>query len=219
MDGKRADNFAGFLVNLHDKNRKIIQSKNLLSRYTNLMAGSPRAKSECEINYSSENLVSLRGKLKSFFMASHGATPVLIANFDEKREWIRLIRFVAKDPHNFNAETISLTCRGGSSFNGFGYRYEHPENEGDEHNFFHVQPIVKTSVSENIPGAPQWLPVHFPTFYMHAENSYELSIYALSSLCGWRSLKQYQASSRDDCWLLDHLISKGTQALKRNQHA
>lgn len=213
MDDKRAASFSSYLSDLHDSNRKIIQSKKILDRYCTLMAGAPRAPADCKINYAKEAAASLRVKLKSFFLAPTGSTPVLIANVDEKREWIRLIRFVARNASEFNAETMSLTCRGTERFNGFGFRYEHPEIKGDEHNFFHIQPIRVTSASEIIPGAPSWLPDHFPTFYMRAENSYELSIYALSSLCGWRALKQYQSTSRDSCWLLQHLVRQGTAAL------
>jgi len=213
MDDKRATSFASYLSNLHDSNRKLIQSKRLLGHYCRLMEGASRPIGDCKIAYAKEAAVPLQLKLKSFFLAPVGSTPVLIANFDEKREWIRLIRFVARDSESFNAETMSLTCRGGEKFNGFGYRYEHPEIAGDEHNFFHIQPITITSAAEQIPGAPTWLPVHFPTFYMHAENSYELSIYALSSLCGWKELRQYQLTSRDNCWLLTHLVTRGAQAL------
>jgi hypothetical protein len=214
MDESRAERLAEFLTNLHFANKDKIQSKHALAKYQTIME-SARAKSMCEINYSRDIRSTLKGNLTRFFRRSSGRTAVLILQVDEKHDWIRLVRFVAKDVNNFNAETISLTGKG-DGFNGFGYRYEHPEDEGDEHNFFHVQPIVTTDANEAIPGAPTWLPYRFPTFYMHANDSYELGVYAISSLCSWRELLRYQSTAYEDCWLLNHLISKGREAsLKR----
>lgn len=215
MDENRAGRLSEFLTNLHFSNKDKIQSKQALAKYSNI-AESPRAKAVCSINYSTKNRSTLKGELFRFFLQPSGRTPVLIIQMDEKHDWLRLIRFVSKGDQDFNAETISLTGKGVSGFNGFGYRYEHPEDEGDEHNFFHIQPILETDAAEVIPGIPQWLPYRFPTFYMHANDSYELGVYAISSLCGWRDLVKYQATAYEDCWLLNHLISKGREAAGRN---
>ncbi|UQS13315.1 hypothetical protein [Pseudomonas sp. HS6] len=215
MDENRAKKFADFLTNLHIANSKKIQAKQALRKFQAIQE-SPRGRNACAINYSSDVASILKGNLVKFLSQPRGCSAVLVLSVDEKHDWIRLIRFVARGGDEFNAETISLTGKGVPGYNGFGYRYEHPEDEGDEHNFFHVQPIVTTSAGESIPGAPEWLSHRFPTFYMQAENSYELGIYAVSSVCSWNDLQKYQSASYEDCWLLSHLISKGRDAKARN---
>ncbi|WP_124205425.1 hypothetical protein [Pseudomonas aeruginosa] len=211
MDDKRAGRLADFLANLHDNGRKKIQGKQALAKYQGLMQ-SPAPNRHCAINYTRDNKASLRDHLFRFFKEPAGNTSVVLVHVDDKRDWVRFIRFVSKGGGDFNAETISLTGKGVEGFNGFGYRYEHPEAEGDEHNYFHVQPISETCLNEKIPGLPAWFSFRFPTFYMRAENSYELSIYAISSLCSWKELRTYQTTAHDDCWLLNHLIRQGAEA-------
>ncbi|MGR1216557.1 hypothetical protein ACUYGA_06775 [Metapseudomonas otitidis] len=215
MDDQRAGRLADFLANLHDSGRNRIQSKQSLAKYVGLMQ-SPTSINKCVINYSKDSKKVLRDSLCRFFKDPRGQTPIVLVHVDDRRDWIRLIRFVARGRGEFNAETISLTGKDVPGFNGFGYRYEHPEDEGDEHNYFHVQPISETCLNEKIPGIPTWLSFRFPTFFMKADNSYELGIYAISSLCGWKELRTYQSSAHDDCWLLRHLIDQGTQANLRN---
>lgn len=214
MDENRAQRLADFLTNLHFANTNKIQSKQALSKYQAIQE-SRRSKGLCDINYSSDIRSTLKGNLLKFFLQPNERSAVLILSVDEKYDWIRLIRFVARGGNNFNAETISLTGKGVPGYNGFGYRYEHPEDEGDQHNFFHIQPIVTTDAGEVIPGAPEWLSHRFPTFYMHAGDSYELGIYAISSLCSWHDLLRYQFTAYEDCWLLNHLITKGQEAKRR----
>jgi hypothetical protein len=216
MDDKRAGRLADFLSNLHDSGRKKIQGKPALSKYAKLVQ-SPTSLVLCPINYSKENKAVVRSKLYQFFKSPQGTTPVLLVQVDDKRDWIKLIRFVGIGNGEFNAETISLTGKDVKGYNGFGYRYEHPEKAGDDHCFFHVQPISVTCLDERIPGLPDWLSFRFPTFYMQAGNSYELGIYALSSLCSWKDLRSYQSTAYEDCWLLDHLIKQGKGALERNK--
>ncbi|MDY2564054.1 hypothetical protein SON66_12345 [Pseudomonas syringae] len=218
MDDARSQRLAEFLTNLHFSNADKIQSKRSLAKYLNLKE-SKRGKSVCDINYSSDIKSTVKGNLDRFFRQPTARSAVLILHVDEKYDWIRLIRFVARGNNDFNAETIFLTGKYGEGYNGFGYRYEHPEDEGNEHNFFHVQPIVVTAADEVIPGAPEWLSHRFPSFYMRAEDSYELGIYAISSMCSWRDLKRYQSMAYEDCWLLKHLISKGQEALQREGQA
>jgi hypothetical protein len=218
MEEKQAERLADFLTNLHDANKNRIQTKQALAKYVSIME-SPMSKRVCSINYSRDIKSILKGKLLSFFRAPTGRTAILLAQVDEKHEWVKLIRFVAKKGGDFNAETISLTGKAVQGFNGFGYRYEHPEDAGDEHNYFHIQPISEASGGELIPGLPNWFPYRFPTFYMNASNSYELSIYAISSICGWKDLQRFQNIAQDDCWLLNHLISKGREAFAREASA
>ncbi|NMZ29608.1 hypothetical protein HBO40_18365 [Pseudomonas protegens] len=215
MEEKRIKSLAEFFANMHISNKDKIQSKPALEKYTKIM-NSPTSKRLCEINYSNENKATLIRNLGNFFRAPGDKSAMLLLEVDEKHDWIKLIRFVAKGAENLNAETISLSGKGVQGFNGFGFRYEHPEDKGDEHNFFHVQPISETVDGAKIPGIPNWFSHRFPTFYMHADDSFELVIYAISSLCGWRVLQKYQQSAHDDCWLLKHLISKGSEAWARD---
>jgi hypothetical protein len=216
MEEKQIISLADFLVNLHFRNKDIIQGRPALVKYSQI-AESPKSKNYCDINYSSDQRVSLKTKLLSFFRRPTAFSAMLLVHVDDRHDWIRLVRFVAKADGSVNAETIALSGKDVEKFNGFGYRYEHPEDAGDEHNFFHIQPIVTVSTGERIPGIPAWCSDKFPTFYMRADNSYELIIYALSSLCGWRQLELYQRTAREDCWLLKHLIAQGRAALQGAQ--
>lgn len=213
MEERQITSLAEFLVNLHFRNKDVIQGRPALVKYSQI-AESPKSKIYCDINYSSDQKASLKSKLLGFFRRPIGLSAMLLVHVDDKRDWIRLVRFVGKEDGSVNAETIALSGKDAEKFNGFGYRYEHPEDAGDEHNFFHIQPIVKVSTGERIPGIPMWYSDKFPTFYMHADNSYELIIYTLSSTCSWRQLEQYQRAAREDCWLLKHLIAQGKAALQ-----
>lgn len=214
MDEVRAQRLTEFLTNLHFANVDKIQAKPALIKFQNIKQ-SARGATFCDINYSSAIKPKLKGDLLKFFCQPTSNSAVLVLHVDDKYDWIRLIRFVARGDKQFNAETISLTGKFGAGYSGFGYRYEHPEDAGDEHNFFHVQPIVKTAADEAIPGAPEWLSHRFPTFYMKAEDSYELGIYAISSMCSWRELTRYPPRYYEDCWLLKHLILQGQDAQQK----
>jgi hypothetical protein len=218
MDEKRAKKLADFLTNLHFSNASKIQSMGVLAKFHDIK-DSHKGRQLCAINYSSQIESILKGNLIKFFRNPRDCSAVLILGVDHKHDWIRLIRFVAIGGDEFNAETISLTGGQAGGYNGFGYRYEHPEEKGDEHNFFHVQPIVETSAGEPIPGAPAWLTHRFPTFYMRAEDSYELGIYAISSLCSWNDLVGFHSAAHEDSWLINHLVSKGREAKARTKAA
>jgi len=213
MEERQITSLAEFLVNLHFRNKDVIQGRPALVKYSKI-AESPRSRNYCDINYSSDQKTNLKTKLLNFFRNPAASSAMLLVHVDDRHDWIKLVRFVGRRDGGVNAETIALSGKDVDKFNGFGYRYEHPEEAGDEHNFFHVQPIVKVSTGEKIPGIPAWYSDKFPTFYMRADNSYELIIYALSSLCSWRQLEVYQRVARDDCWLLRHLIAQGRAALQ-----
>ncbi|UMZ11907.1 hypothetical protein I9018_31330 [Pseudomonas sp. MPFS] len=214
MDEARAQRLTDFLTNLHFSNVDKIQAKPALIKFQNIKQ-STTSKAFCEINYSSDIKPKLKGNLLKFFCQPTASSAILVLHVDDKHDWIRLIRFIARGDKKFNAETIFLTGKYGQGYSGFGYRYEHPEDAGDEHNFFHVQPIVRTAANEEIPGAPQWLSHRFPTFYMKAEDSYELGVYAISSMCSWHDLTRYAPRYYEDCWLLKHLILQGQEAQKK----
>ncbi|MHA6193868.1 hypothetical protein ACX3YG_05790 [Pseudomonas wadenswilerensis] len=216
MDEKRAKKLADFLTNLHVSNSNKIQRMSSLTKF-HAIKESPKGKLTCAINYSSQIESILKGNLLRFFRNPKDCSAVLILGVDHKHDWIRLIRFVAKGGEDFNAETISLTGKGAREYNGFGYRYEHPEDKGDEHNFFHIQPIVETATGEPIPGAPNWLTHRFPTFYMKANDSYELGIYAISSVCSWNDLVDFHSVAHEDSWLLNHLVTRGREAKSRSK--
>ncbi|HHN3418035.1 TPA: hypothetical protein ACRN0V_006209, partial [Pseudomonas aeruginosa] len=110
MDDKRAGRLADFLANLHDNGRKKIQGKQALAKYQGLMQ-SPAPNRHCAINYTRDNKASLRDHLFRFFKEPAGNTSVVLVHVDDKRDWVRFIRFVSKGEETLMPRLFLLQVR------------------------------------------------------------------------------------------------------------
>ncbi len=215
MDDKQADALAVLLSNGHATHFKTLNSQTKLKKFS-LFKETRVLASRGTISFFDGSQQALRSQLKAFILApkKDGCTSYIIVDIDSRCGWLKLMRFVGNKHSELNAETICLLLSGeGNDVNSFGFRFEHPERfPGNKHGFFHVQPIISNSSDSPFPGCINWLPVHFPTFYMFASSAFELTIFSIHSLAGWEILSEFQRKSRDGNGVLKHLIRVGEGA-------
>lgn len=191
---KEYESLGKFLVQLHAKNSERLQTIVSLKKYWELRS-TPRTVGGFDFLFASDHKIKLEKDLTAFLKNPRGVTPFYLLEADDRKDWVTLIRLIAKENQQINAEVVSLKKMNGE-YKGFGYRYEHPENAGDKHNFFHIQPIRATGCGAIIPGVESWLPVSYPAFFMMAASSFELILYSIHSLCGWRVISEYAIKNK-----------------------
>lgn len=183
---------SAYIAELHAKNvRALNDSRNSLSELQhNTVRGT-----QFDFLYSADRADEIQRKLVNFFKSPNGSTPYYVAGFD-RRGWLMLFKLIGKNGQStINVETVSI-CKKKDIYYGIGYRYEHPEQKGENHCFFHVQPIVKCSDGKPLPNANDWTPDHFPTFFMPASDSFSLIIYSLHSIGGRKVITDYAVRHR-----------------------
>lgn len=210
MEARQSEALGEFLSKLHTENLGKVKIQPALKKFSKFKA-SMAARTGSEIVYFEGSEQVLRREISSFAIEPKAKqhTSYVIADIDTRNCWLKLLRFVGNDQGELNAETVCLWVDG-ERINGFGYRYEHPENFHDnKHGFFHVQPILVNSTSNRIPGGIDWLPVNFPTFYMFASCAYELALFSIHSMSGWEKLQDYKVKHRDSNSVLKMLVRVG----------
>jgi hypothetical protein len=212
MDANQAALLTKLLLQYHADNIKKIASHRpykKFSHFSDVNVG----RTQAPITFYAGSQPVLVRDLQAFlqYPKKDGHTPYIILDIDTRNDWLKLLRFVGSPNGELNAESVCLVFDPKETkTNGFGYRYEHPERfEDNHHGFFHIQPILRTSSAVDIPGAVDWLPVNFPTFYMLASCAYELAIFSIHSLAGWEQLQKYQLDNMDDNAVLRMLIRVG----------
>ncbi|WP_434629820.1 hypothetical protein J3P84_09940 [Pseudomonas sp. Z1-29] len=201
---KEFESLGKFLVQLHARNSDRLQTVGSLKKYWGLRA-TPRTVGGFDFLFAGDHKVKLERDLADFLKNPRGLTPFYLLDADERKDWVTLIRLIAKDNNKINAEIVSLKQMAGE-YKGFGYRYEHPENAGDKHNFFHIQPIRSTDCGAIIPGVENWLPVSYPAFFMMAASSFELILYSIHSLCGWKVVSEYMIRNKLNSAAVDMML-------------
>jgi hypothetical protein len=79
---------------------------------------------------------------------------------------------------------LGMLQRDGDGGSFFGYRFESPE-PGDEHNFFHSQPVKGFGHGPPVKYAVAWYPDRHPAFPLAATNAVELIAAMLVSFREW----------------------------------
>jgi len=107
---------------------------------------------------------------------------------------------------------IGMLLRSGESENFFGYRFECPELPGEEHKYFHAQPLQRIGHGQALAMSVVWYPNRYPTFPLAAENALELVIALLASVREWQRIADLRASnsnvSRETRQAVDRFIRK-----------
>ncbi|EPZ0876779.1 TPA: hypothetical protein ACGJ2Y_005452 [Pseudomonas aeruginosa] len=218
MDEENAKSLADFLSSSHITNFNIINGP--LKRYKSILTGPPNY-ANAPIKIYAVPQGQLVGILTNYLTTPkrQGPSDYLIVDIDQKKNWIKLLRFISINENDLNAEAICLQLDKDLKLNCFGYRYEHPEDFGAQnapgalkHAFFHIQPIIMNHEHLPFHGAIRWLPDGFPAFFMFASCTYELLIYALHSLSGWEKLLSYQLKHKDKNPVLNRLLLCGGAA-------
>ncbi|MCG7985704.1 MAG: hypothetical protein JAY90_23575 [Candidatus Thiodiazotropha lotti] len=147
----------------------------------------------------------------------------LIKNENEAQNWIRNLQdlatpnrkgfVISPGKHGANALTllapyplalnpsprISLQLgvlqKHDQNFRFFGYRFESPEI-GENHNYYHAQPIQAFGRGAKSEYAIDWYPDNYPTFPIHVRDCLELVVAVLISFRGLNVARQL-ASSRE----------------------
>lgn len=210
MDAAQSEALGEFLSNLHTENFAKVKAQPALKKFS-MFKESAATRARLGIFYYEGSDQVLRRQLSSFAIAPRSGehTPYVIVDIDTRNSWLKLFRFVGNDQGELNAEAVCLWVDN-KIINGFGYRYEHPENFHDnKHGFFHVQPILANSKDVPIPGGISWLPVNFPTFYMFASCAYELALFSIHSMSGWEKLQDYKVKYKDSNDVLKMLVRVG----------
>lgn len=82
---------------------------------------------------------------------------------------------------------LGVLERGGQGTTFFGYRFETPE-DGNEHHFFHAQPVKAFGRGAPIQHAIAWYPERYPAFPLAARNAIELIASLLVATREWRQM-------------------------------
>jgi hypothetical protein len=203
MESLAARTLAKFLLDLHDSNIKNFARHPQLSRCKKFSERNAFAH-KIDIFFTDKNSYMLSAQFEAMLMSPTANTesPYLLIDLEPSDGWIKIFRLVATDAGSLNAEVIFLKAELGAD-RSFGFRYEHPEVFGDgpgadKHAFFHVQPIKRTTVrgqDVDLPGSERWIPTSTPAFFMMANCTCEVVLYAIHSACGWMCLKALKLES------------------------
>ncbi|GEM_PF-3555543 len=218
MDRNEAKALTKFLLSLHEESRDKLGSYRALYEKCKKFDEKHAKTYESKIFFSEKGKHALSRLFENLMInAPIGQeSPYLLLDSDPTKDWIKILRLLVNPHGKLNAEVIYLSAQDDED-RSFGFRYEHPESfsgpGGDKHAFFHIQPIIQTSIGGTdiaLPGAVHWFPTSSPAFFMMAHRACEVVIYAVHSVCGWECLRELP---RDiDSYALKRLLLIGPHA-------
>lgn len=116
----------------------------------------------------------------------------------DRRGWATLLRLVSTEQGLINAEVVMFVQKDDNLLS-VGYRFEHPETKGgNNHSYFHAQPIRRSASENLLPPSPSWLPDHSPTFFIPAKSWADLVVYAIHACCGSGAIEKLWHARRLD---------------------
>ena len=148
--------------------------------------------------FSRENKDSIPHTLKTFVEPKKQQSDFTEYYFvgTDRRGWATLLRLVRTGEGLINTEIVMLSQKA-EGLHSIGYRFEHPEAKGgDNHRYFHAQPIRRSASDSELPPALGWLPDHSPTFFVPAKGWVDLVLYAIHACCGVAAIRELWTSPK-----------------------